>query len=165
MISACKNDRLDYSHNPCWKGFHDAQTRRHDQIACSVSKTGTSGSYRGTATIFSRSFRARFYTGTVIRHSDPTTILPDRLAWYRAIPCRHAAVEGYTWVIETSPLHHPPKSPATPSKKGAWDSLLASIFSIAKADGLIEDPLDASIDSSGLESHFRYCQMLWIRFL
>ena len=153
-ISAYKDDRLDYSDSPCWKGFHHAQTRCHDQIACSISKAGSSGSYKSTAPIFSYSFKARFYTATVIRHPDSTTILPDRLPWYRAIACRHAAVEGYSWVVESSPLHYPPKGTATPSKKGAWDSLLTSIFSIAKADGLIEDRLDASIDSTGLESHF-----------
>jgi hypothetical protein len=42
--------------------------------------------------------------------------------------------------------------PRTAAKKGAFDSLLAAVFSIAQAGGLINDKPEAAIDATGLES-------------
>jgi hypothetical protein len=50
-------------------------------------------------------------------------------------------------------LDHPPKSTRSAPKKGAFDRLVAAVFSIANQGGLIEARPEASIDATGLESH------------
>ena len=153
-ISINNNNNLDSSHKPRWKGFHDGQTRRHDQIACDAGKAGTTNSYHGTLAIFGQPFTTRLYAGTVVRHSNPATVFPDRLPRDCAIAGGLYGLESGGWVVKNSALHHPSKSAAAFAKKRAWDSLLAAIFSVAKADGLIEQCPEASIDSTGLESCF-----------
>ena len=153
-ISIDRDNNLTTSHKPRWKGFHDGQARDYDQIACDAGKAGTTNSHHSTLAIFGQPFTTRFYAGTVVRHSDSTTVFPDRLPRDCATSGGLHGLESRDWVVKNSALHHPSKSAAASAKKRAWDNLLAAIFSIAKADGLIEKHPEASIDSTGLESHF-----------
>jgi hypothetical protein len=153
-ISVNNSNNLGFSHKPRWKGFHDGQTWCHDQIACYAGKTSTANSRHSTLAIFSQPFTPRFYAGTVVRHSNFATVFPNGLSRNCATAGGLHGLEGRDWVVKNSALHHPSKSAATSAKKRAWDNLLAAIFSIAKADGLIEQRPEASIDSTGLESHF-----------
>jgi hypothetical protein len=153
-INAYKNNNLGHSHKPRWKGFHNGQTRDYDQIACGVGKAGVPDSHNGTLAIFRQPLTPRFYTGTVVCHSDSATVFPDRLPRDCATSGGLYGLESRDWAVEDSALHNPSKSAAASAKKRAWDNLLAAIFSIAKVDGLIENRPEASIDSTGLESNF-----------
>ncbi len=153
-ISINRDNNLTISHKLQWKGFHDGQARDYDQIACGTGKAGTEDSHNSTLAIFSQPFTTRFYAGTVVRHSDSAAVFSNRLPRDCATAAGLDGLEGRDRVVENSALHHPSKSTAASAKKGAWDNLLAAIFSTAKVDGLIEKRPEASIDSTGLESHF-----------
>jgi hypothetical protein len=153
-ISANNNNNLCLSQKRHWKGFHDGQTRSYDQITCYAGKAGTSNGHNDTIAIFSQPFTPRFYTSAVVRHSDSATVFPNRLSRNCATACRFHGLEDCDWIVENSSLYDHSKSAAASAKKRAWDKLLATIFSIASRDGLIEESPEASIDSTGLESRF-----------
>jgi hypothetical protein len=153
-ISISRDNNLTTSHKMRWKGFHDGQAWNYDQIAGSIGKAGTPDSHKNTLALFGQPFTPRFYAGAVVRYSDSAAVFPDRLPRDCATSGGFHGLESRNWIVENSALHHRSKIAAASAKKRAWDNLLASIFSTAKADGLIEQHPEASIDSTGLESHF-----------
>jgi len=136
-----------------WKGIHYGYSRCHDQIARCTGKTSLIGCSEGTSTILSETFPPRLYPGSTGRNFDTQGIFSDRLSRYRRIPQRP---QGFTQGIEaqkSAALHYHPEGSAEASKKRAWHKLLARIFAVAKTYGLIDELPEASIDSTGLESH------------
>lgn len=137
-----------------WKGFHHGQTRFNDQIAIGSGKTSQENRTKSSAEVLNQSFSPRFHPGTVIRYSGSATLLPGRLQRYRPIIGRSDGFTKSFRAEQSTALHHAPESSAKTLKKRAWHNLLATIFDSARAYGLIDESAEASIDSTGLESHF-----------
>ena len=137
-----------------WKGFHHGQTWLNDKIACSIGKTSPKNCSKSSAKVFSRSFSPRFYPGPAIRYSNLTAVLSDRLPRCCPVAGRSHGLTKSFGSEQSTALHHASESPAKALKKRAWHDLLAAIFDSARADGLIDESVEASIDSTGLESHF-----------
>ena len=152
-ISVNNNNNLGLSQTALERIPH-GQTRSYDQIASYAGKAGASNGHNGAIAILSQSLTPRFYTSAIVRHSDSATVFPDRLSRNCATACRFHGLEGCYRIVENSSLYDHSKSAAASAKKRAWDKLLATIFSIASRDGLIEESPEASIDSTGLESRF-----------
>jgi len=148
------NSNFKISHNQQWKGVHYDHTPSHDQIAGGFGKTSHEDRTKSSAEVLGQSFSPRFHPGTAIRHSGSATVFPSRLQRYRPIIGRpHKFAKGVGPNQDTA-FHHTSENSAKASKKRAWHNLLAAIFADARAYGLIDESPEASIDSTGLESHF-----------
>jgi len=137
-----------------WKGLHYGQARLPDQIPTCTGKTSFKDCPKGTYSILSKPVPPRFYPSTTVRYLNAATVLSDRLPRHRAISCRLARPQNRVRPYKDPAFHNPSKSPAKACKKRAFDSLIAEIFSAARAIGMVEQEPQSSIDSTGLENHF-----------
>lgn len=137
-----------------WKGIHNGSKRDSDQIAQGIGSTSLSSGLRGLARLFCNSFQARFYASSTVCHFDAQTVLPDRLPWRCAVIKRLAGLTENAASNQIAALYHTSESPSAATKKRAFERLQTVIFRIARRIGLIQEPAEVSIDSTGLESHF-----------
>ena len=137
-----------------WKGLHHGQTRHNDQITHRISKTSLVHSTKSTAHILGKALPSRFYTGTAIRHPNSAAVLSDRLQRYSTASTRPYRPATCLKAKKSSTFYYLAESAAKAAKKRAWDNLQARIFAHATTYGLIDEPAEASIDSTGLESHY-----------
>ena len=140
--------------NTVWKGLHNGSKRDSDQIAQGIGPASVSSRLRGLARLFGSTLQARFYTSPAICHPDSQTILPNRLPWHCAVVKRLAGITENAKPNQIAALYHASEGPSAVAKKRAFERLQAVIFRIASHIGLIAEPAEVSIDSTGLESHF-----------
>lgn len=137
-----------------WKGLHYGQARLPNQIPSGTGKTSLKDRPKGSYSILSKPIPPRFYPSTTICDSFPARILPDRLSRHCAISAGLYRPANDIRPVQDSAFYDPSKSSSEAYKKRAFNSLIAVIFSDARAYGLIDKLPQASIDSTGLENHF-----------
>ena len=139
--------------NTLWKGFQDGSKRDSDQIAQSVGSTGLSYCLGSLARLFGSPLPTRLHTGPAICDFSAQAVLPNRLSWHYPTVGRLAAIAKNTQTDQTATLYNNPESPSAVAKKRAFERLQTVIFKYAARFGLIGESTEASIDSTGLESH------------
>jgi len=153
-INHSRNNALKAKQSRRRKGVCYGQTRLPNQIACSVGKIRTEGGTKSPTNLLSQQVSPRFYPSTTICDSFPARILSDRLSRHCAVSAGFYRPANDIRPFQGSTFHHGSKSSSEAYKKGAFESLLAVIFSDASSYGLIDKLPQASIDSTGLENHF-----------
>jgi hypothetical protein len=148
--------RTDNRHNyqGTWKGIHYASTSCFNQIASCVGQKSFGHRPASTFTVLGDQISARLYTSPVIYNPYASPVLQHRLSWHNTVASRFARTATNPGFKKGTALYHHSESPAAADKKRAWQRLQSAIFAVAKATGLIKPAIQASIDSTGLESRF-----------
>ena len=136
-----------------WKGIRYGSKRYSNQIAQGACSTSISHCFRSLARLFGKTFQARFYPGTTVRYFNPQTVLSDRLPRNCSLSKRLACVTKNAQTGKAASLYDAPEGPSAAAKKRVFERIQAVIFKYATKVGLIQEPTEASIDSTGLESH------------
>jgi len=107
-------------------------------------------------------FPKAFYTTSVVRHSGLASVSENGLSRHYPDAQRFLRfTQGFGAKKDTT-LLNPLLCRATADKKRAFEKLLTSIFEHAEAVGMLDEPPEAAVDSTGLESrhvscHFIHC--------
>src|SRR5262249_45491359 len=128
-------------------------TAQHDAVAGGVGQDGLAGFARDDSLLFQPVFQARLHSAATVRDVGAEDLLQNRLSRNRRLPPGHARIVQRPGTQETAALLNPQICPRSIAQKGAFDSLLARIFSIAHEADLIEAKPEASIDATGLDDH------------
>jgi hypothetical protein len=136
--------------------------KKNDQIASSTGKSSFANSKRLSAGILTPIFPEAFYATSVVRHFGLASISKNRLS--RHNPDARGllrSTQGLGAEKDTT-LLNPLLCRATAAKKRAFEKLLASIFEHAEGLGMLDEPPEAAIDSTGMETrhvsrHFVHC--------
>jgi transposase len=137
--------------------------KKNDQVASSTGKTSLKNCKRCPATILSPIFTKEVHTASNLRHPRSAAISKNRL------PRHYTDVKGLLGFAqgiglkEHTALLNAVLCRKTLDKKRGFEKLLASIFELARAIGILSEPLQAAIDSTGLENrhvsrHFIRCR-------
>jgi hypothetical protein len=153
---AINNYRTFYEQNliPKWKGSHYVCTSFHDKIASDPCKNSFSDRSKGSVAVVLSKIKARLHSATTVRNSGAKTIHADRLSRNSVLSERMVRPAKSPQTHQNPTLHNTAKGSAAPFKKNAWHCLQAAIFQFAANKGLLNEPIGASIDSTGLESHY-----------
>lgn len=136
--------------------------KKNDQIASSTGQSSFANSKRLPTGILTSIFPEAFYTTSVVRHSGLASVSKNRLSrHYRNAQGLLRFTQGLGAKKDTT-LLNPLLCRATATKKRAFEKLLASIFELAVGLGLLDEPPEAAIDSTGMETrhvsrHFVHC--------
>jgi hypothetical protein len=136
-----------------WKGVHNGCSSVFNQIAIGGRQNRSADRPSGTSRVVLPQIPTRFYPVTAICHPGRQGIPADRLPGRGLLPERLVRFAQSPENPQDSPLHDTAKSPATPVKKNAFLRLQSRIFQWATKQGLLKGPVNASIDTTGLESH------------
>ena len=136
--------------------------KKNDQIASSTGQSSVSDSQRFSTGILPSILTEALHATSIVRHSGIAAISKNRLSWY------HTNAQGFLrsaqglGIRKDTALFHPMLCRTKAGKKRAFEKLLASIFKCAEAIGMLDEPPEAAIDSTGLETrhvsrHFIHC--------
>ena len=127
--------------------------KKNDQIACSTGQNSFKDSRGFSTSLLTSVFTKAFYTAPVVRHFSTSTVFENRLSWYRTYAqgllgfTQGLRIEGYTT------LFNPLLCRKAVAKKRAFEKLLAAIFEQGWTIGILNNPPEGAIDSTGLETH------------
>ena len=136
--------------------------KKNDQIASSTGQSSVAHSQRLSAGILSSILTQALHATSIVRHSGIAAISKNRLSRH------HSNAQGLLrsaqgpWTQEDTALFHSMLCRTKAAKKRAFEKLLASIFKCAEAIAMLDEPPEAAIDSTGLETrhvsrHFVHC--------
>jgi len=162
--------------------------KKNDQIASSTGQSSVSDSQRLSAGILTPILTQALHATSIVRHSGIAAISKNRLsrhhtnaqgllrsaqgpwtqedtALFHSMLCRTKAAKKRAFeklTQEDTALFHSMLCRAKAAKKRAFEKLLASIFKCAEAIAMLDEPPEAAIDSTGLETrhvsrHFVRC--------
>ena len=127
--------------------------KKNDQIAGSTGQNSFTDSRGFPTSLLTSVFTKAFYTAPVVRHFGTSTVFKNRLSWYRTDArgllgfTQGLRIEGYTT------LFNPLLCRKAVAKKRAFEKLLAAIFEQGWTIGILNNPPEGAIDSTGLETH------------
>jgi len=136
--------------------------KKNDQIASIAGQSSFANSKRVPTGILTSIFPKAFYTTSVVRHSGLASVSKNRLSrHYRNAQGFLRFTQGLGAKKDTT-LLNPLLCRATAAKKRVFEKLLASIFEHAEGVGMLDEPPEAAIDSTGMETrhvsrHFVHC--------
>lgn len=133
--------------------LHEQQTK-DDQITGILGQEGNANSSRGFTCILLQVFQKGFHSTSTVNHSHFAAVFQDRLSGNNSIILRFSHFAKDSQAQKDTPLFHTLLCRTTPIKKRAFDHLLQAIFQDAQVRSLMEDKVEASIDATGLESHY-----------
>lgn len=139
--------------NFCWKGVHNGCSSVFNQIAVGGRQNRSAGRPSGTSRLVLSQIQTRFYPVTALCHPGRQGIPANRLPGRGILPERLVRPAQGPENPQDTALHHLAKGPAAPFKKNAFLRLQSHVFQLAAKRGLLNGPVDASIDATGLESH------------
>lgn len=136
--------------------------KKNDQIASIAGQSSFADRKEVSTGILTSIFPKTFYSTSAIRYPGLASISENRLSWY------HPDVGGFLrftqglGVKKDTSLLNSLLRREKADKKRAFEKLLAVIFELAEAVGMLDDPPEAAIDSTGLETrhvsrHFIHC--------
>ena len=136
--------------------------KKNDQIASSTGQSSVAHSQRLSAGVLSSILTQALHATSIVRHSGIAAISKNRLSRH------HSNAQGLLrsaqspWTQEDTALFHSMLCRTKAAKKRAFEKLLASIFKCAEAIAMLDEPPEAAIDSTGLETrhvsrHFVHC--------
>ena len=139
-----------------WKGIQYGKTSAHDQITNCSGEAGLKNRTAGSANILRPAQQTRFYPGTTVCHSGPSTVFPDRLSRDCKPVSGILSVTEQPWIKQDTALHDLTEGPSADVKKNIFQGLLGSVFRQAEECGLIKrsSAHTCCIDSTGLENHY-----------
>ena len=137
-----------------WKGLRYGSKRDFNQIAKDAGSTSLSNRLGSFTRLFRQAFQTRLYSSTTVCNFDSQTVLSNRLPGNHSPVKRLARAAKNAQIDQTAALYNRPEGPSEAAKKRAFERLQTVIFKYATKVGLIQKPAEASIDSTGLESHF-----------
>lgn len=139
---------------PKWKGSRYVFTSFPYKIASDPCKNRSSDRTKGSFAMVLSKIKARLHSAPTVRNSGAKTIHADRLSRYSLLSERMVRPAESPRTHQNPTLHNTAKGSAASFKKNAWHRLQAGIFQFAASNGLLKEPIKASIDSTGLESHY-----------
>ena len=136
--------------------------KKNDQIASSTGQSSFADSKRLSTDILTSILTKTFYPTPVVCHSGIAAISKNRLSWH------HPNAQGFLrstqglGIKKDTALFHTMLCRKKAAKKRAFEKLLASMFERTEAIGMLDEPPEAAIDSTGLETrhvsrHFIHC--------
>ena len=137
-----------------WKGFHNGSKGNFNQITKGLGQTSLSSCLRSFTNLLGISLTTRLHTSATVRNPDSQTVLPDRLPRNNSAAHRIHRPAKNAQTDQSAALYNRAKSSSEAAKKRAFERLQSIIFKYARKVGLIPETVEASIDSTGLESHF-----------
>jgi transposase len=137
--------------------------KKNDQVASSIGKTSLKNRKRCPAAILSSIFTKEVHTTSNLRHPRSAPISKNRLPRHYTDVKRLLGFAQGIGLKEHTALLNAVLCRKTFDKKRGFEKLLASIFELARAIGILSEPLQAAIDSTGLENrhvsrHFIRCR-------
>lgn len=139
-----------------WKGFHYGKSAGLDQVTYSLSCTSPQNGSTNPYCLLRHPLQTRLHPASTLCYADTSAVLQDRLS--RNCPdSRRILTDTKCFGInKDASLHNPAKSSTEIVKKNIFEQLLAKLFDVAKADGLVNSASRClcSTDSTGLENHY-----------
>lgn len=137
--------------------------KKDDQVASSAGQTGAKNSKKGSAGILPSVFTKAVHPAPTIRHPRFASILKNRLPRHYTDAKRLLRLAQGIGAKKHTALLNVVLRGETLDKKRGFEKLLGSIFELARAIGILSEPLQAAIDSTGLENrhvslHFIRCR-------
>ena len=136
--------------------------KKNDKIASSTCQSSFADRKEVSTGILTSIFPKTFYPTSVVCDSGSTSIFKNRLSWnypdahgfFR--PTQGLEAKEHTTLLDALLCRE------KAYKKRAFEKLLACIFKRAQSTGIVSEPSEAAIDSTGLEtrhvsSHFIRC--------
>jgi len=136
--------------------------KKNDQIASSTGQSSFANSKRVSTSILTSIFAKTFYTTSVVRHSGLASVSKNGLSRHNPDARGLLRFTQGLGAKKDTTLLNPLLCRATAAKKRAFEKLLASIFELAVGLGMLDEPPEAAIDSTGMETrhvsrHFVHC--------
>ena len=136
--------------------------KKNDQIASSTGQSSFADRKKVSTDILTSIFPKAFYPTSAIRHLGLASVSKNGLSR------DHRNAQGFLRFTQglgskkDTTLLNPLLCRATTAKKRAFEKLLASIFEHAEGLGMLDEPPEAAIDSTGMETrhisrHFVHC--------
>jgi hypothetical protein len=140
---------------------HEDKTK-DDQITGGACEARPGDWSTGLSSLFASLQSPPVYASSAVCGARVATVLQDRLSWHQPDVGRSGRPAESAPTQEGASLLHPLLRRETPAKKGAFEALLNAVFSTARGVGLLNEPVQAAIDSTGLETrhisqHFVRC--------
>ena len=137
--------------------------KNNDKIASSTGQDGSADGKKLPAGILTSLFSKTLYPASVVCDSGLEAVFEDRLPWYYTNARRFLGSAQGLGIEECTTLFDPLLCRAKAAKKRGFEKLLGSIFELARANSILTEPLQAAIDSTGLENrhvsrHFIRCR-------
>ena len=137
--------------------------KNNDKIAGSTGQDSPADGKKGPAGILPPVFTEAVYTAPAIRHPRFASIPENRLPRHYTDAKRLLRLAQGIAAKKHTPLLNVVLRGETLDKKRGFEKLLGSIFELARAIGILSEPLQAAIDSTGLENrhvsrHFIRCR-------
>jgi len=133
------------------------------KVTISTGETCPKNGEKGSAGILPPVFTEAVYPAPAIRHPCLASIPENRLPRYYTDANRLLRLAQGIAAKKHTPLLNVVLRGETLDKKRAFEKLLDSIFELARAISILSEPLQAAIDSTGLENrhvsrHFIRCR-------
>ena len=135
--------------------------KENDQIAGGSGKTSSSYRQSQPVHLFFQLFSSRFHTTSVICNTGFTPVFQNRFSRHNPDAQGLLRSPQDPRSHENTTLFHPLLCRKTAGKKRAFESLLNAIFEQVDQLGLFDEPPQAAIDATGLES--RHISRYYVR--
>ena len=123
-----------------------------DAVAGGVGQDGLANRSRGAAGLFIKVLPTTVYATPAAHVAGLAAVAQDRLSRADRDAQRLERSASSAQAQTASPLFNALLCRAKASKKGGIERILDAIFRAARADGLIDEDVESSVDSTGMES-------------
>ncbi len=136
--------------------------KKNDQIASSTGQSSIADSQRRFTGVLTSIFPKAFYATSVVRHLSSASVSENGLSRHYPDAQRFLRFTQGSGIEKSTSLFDSLLCREKAAKKRAFEKLLASIFEHAEAIGMLNEPPEAAIDSTGMETrhisrHFVHC--------